>query len=102
MPISARKMDSILVNVLGFYRKGRKHRVYVLEIGGREVARTLISHGTRELSDRMLAVMARQMGITSRQLRAIVRGEIGKEGYYQLLREKGWLDQTKQGEPSEP
>jgi hypothetical protein len=59
MPISARKMDSILVNKLGFSRRGRKHRVYTLQIEGREVARTLISHGAKEISDRMLATVAR-------------------------------------------
>ena len=64
MPISARKMDSILVNKLGFSRRGRKHRVYTLQIEGREIARTLISHGAKEISDRMLATMAKQMGIT--------------------------------------
>jgi hypothetical protein len=91
MPISARKMDSILVNKLGFSRRGRKHRVYTLQIEGREVARTLISHGAKEISDRMLATMARQMGITSSQLKAIVRGELSREDYYQLLCEKGWI-----------
>ena len=91
MPISARKMDSILVNKLGFSRRGRKHRVYTLQIEGREVARTLISHGAKEISDRMLATMARQMGITSSQLKAIVRGELSREDYYQLLHEKGWI-----------
>ena len=92
MPISARKMDSILVNRLGFSRRGRKHRVYTLQIEGREIARTLISHGAKEISNRMLATMARQMGITSSQLKAIVTGEISREDYYQLLREKGWLE----------
>ena len=92
MPVSARKMDSILVNRLGFSRRGRKHRVYTLQIEGREVARTLISHGAKEISNRMLATMARQMGITSSQLKAIVRGELSREDYYQLLREKGWIE----------
>lgn len=91
MPVSARKMDSILVNKLGFSQRGRKHRIYTLQIEGREVARTLISHGAKEISDRMLATMARQMGITSPQLKDIIKGKLDKEPYYQLLREKGWL-----------
>lgn len=95
MPVSARRMDSIPVHELGFRRKGRKHRVYVLEIGGREVARTLISHGTREITDRMMGVMARQMGITSSQLMDIVNGRLDREAYYQLLREKGWIKSEK-------
>lgn len=92
MPVSARKMDSILVNKLGFSRGGRKHRIYTLQIEGKEVARTLISHGAKEISDRMLAIMAKQMGITTSQLKAIVRGELSGEDYYQLLRKKGWIE----------
>jgi len=53
MSILARKVDSILANKLGFSRRGRKHRIYTLQIEGREVARTLISHGTKEISDRI-------------------------------------------------
>ena len=64
VPVSARKMDKILVNVLGFERRMARHQIYVLTIGGRQVVRTLISHGAREIGDDLMAVMARQMGIT--------------------------------------
>ncbi len=91
MPIPARILDRILVNDLGFRRTGRKHRVYVLEIEGREVVRTLISHGSRELTERMLAVMARQMGISRAELHALARGDMGRAEYLAILREKGLL-----------
>ena len=52
----------------------------------------MISHGTKEISDRILAAMARQMGITSPQMKDIVRGEISREDYYHLLHERGWLE----------
>lgn len=43
MPISARKMDRTLVSVLGFERRMGRHQIYILRIGGKQVARTLIS-----------------------------------------------------------
>lgn len=58
---------------------------YVLRIGEKQVARTLISHGVRELSDSLLSLIARQMKITPVQLKKIVSGEIGRTDYYHLL-----------------
>jgi len=84
-------MDRILVSVLGFERRMGKHQIYVLKIAGRQVARTLISHGVRDIGDDLMAVMARQMGISLSQLRSIVNGRIGREEYRRLLRERGIL-----------
>ena len=64
MPISARKMDRTLASVLGFERRMGRHQIYILRIGGKQVARTLISHGVREIGNDLVAMMARQMGIT--------------------------------------
>ncbi|MFH1927738.1 MAG: hypothetical protein ABIK79_06145 [Chloroflexota bacterium] len=86
MPITARKMDKILVNVLGFERRMGRHQIYVLRIGGKQVARTLISHGTTEIGDDLLGLMARQMGIRVSALKRIIAGEMGREEYYRLLR----------------
>jgi hypothetical protein len=49
MPVSARKLDQVLVNVLGFERRMGRHQIYILKTGGKQVARTLISHGVREI-----------------------------------------------------
>jgi len=65
-------MDRILVSVLGFERRMGKHQIYVLKIAGRQVVRTLISHGVRDIGDDLMAVMARQMGITMSELKSIV------------------------------
>lgn len=92
MPISARKMDRILVSVLGYERRMGRHQVYVLRLGGKQVARTLISHGVREIGDDLMAVMARQMGITLSQLRKIIAGEMDREEYYRLLERQGRIE----------
>ncbi len=92
MPISARKMDKILVNVLGFERRMGRHQIYVLTIGGQQVVRTLISHGAREIGDGLMAAMARQMGITLSQLKRIVAGKLDRDAYYRLLEEQGLIN----------
>lgn len=50
MTTSVRKMDQLLVNVLGFARRTGRRQIYILELDGRQVVRTLISHGAREIS----------------------------------------------------
>ena len=92
MPISARKMDRMLVSVLGFERHMGRHQIYILKIGGKQVARTLISHGVREIGDDLMAMMARQMGITLSQLKKIIAGKMGREEYYRLLKEQGRIE----------
>ena len=89
MPISGRKMDHVLVNVLGYERRAGRHQIYVLRLRGRQVARTLISHGVREIGDDLMAVMAQQMGITLSQLRKLVAGKMSRDEYYGMLQERG-------------
>lgn len=89
MPISARKMDQILVQVLGYERRMGRHQIYVLTLGGQQVARTVISHGAREIGDELMGLMAQQMGVTATQLKKIVAGDISREEYYRLLSKHG-------------
>lgn len=89
MPASVRKVDRLLRKKLGFERRMGKHKVYFLQIGERVVAQTLISHGSNEISDNLLSAMARQMGITRRQLMALIDGRLTREDYLNLLREQG-------------
>lgn len=89
MPTPARKMDQLLVNVLGFERRSGRHQIYVLELDGRQVVRTLISHGAREITDELLATMAQQMGITAPQLKKLLAGELLRSDYLALLRQRG-------------
>ena len=92
MPVPARKMDRILVNILGFERRMGRHQIYILKVGGRQVARTLISHGTREIGNDLMGVMARQMGIGLSQLKKIIGGEIGREEYDRLLEQQARIE----------
>jgi len=87
MPVSGRKMDRLLVNVLGYERRMGRHQIYILWLDGKQVARTLISHGVREIGDELMAVMAQQMGITLSQLKKLIAGEMSRDEYYHLLQE---------------
>jgi len=82
-------MDQLLVNVLGFTRRTGRHQIYVLELDGRQVVRTLISHGAREISDDLLSTMAQQMGIDTPQLKELLAGELSRDAYLDFLRHRG-------------
>ncbi len=88
MPVSSRRMDQILVNILGFERRMGKHQVYVLRLGGKQVARTVISHGVKDIGDDLLALMARQMLVTLPQLKSIIAGDIDRETYYRMVEDQ--------------
>ena len=89
MPTSVRKMDQLLVNVLGFARCTGRHQIYILELDGRQVVRTLISHGAREISDDLLSTMAQQMGISTPQLKKLLAGELSRTAYLEILHQRG-------------
>ncbi|MDZ7696676.1 MAG: hypothetical protein U5R49_07060 [Deltaproteobacteria bacterium] len=89
MPTSVRKMDQLLVNELGFTRRTGRHQIYVLELGGRQVVRTLISHGAREISDDLLSTMAQQMGVRTPELKKLLAGELSRAAYLDILHERG-------------
>jgi len=84
MPVSVRKLDHILVNVLGFECRMGRHRIYALKVGGKQVARTVISHGVKEITDDILSLIARQMNITPADLKKIISGDMGQRDYYRL------------------
>jgi hypothetical protein len=85
MPLSARKVDRALVHKAGFIRQDRRHRVYLLEVAGRTVAQTLMSHGAREIDDSLIALMARQIGLTSQQFKDLVNCPLTRQAYLHLL-----------------
>ena len=89
MPTSVRKMDQLLVNVLGFARRTGRHQIYILELDGRQVVRTLISHGAREISDDLLSTIAQQMGISAPQLKKLLAGELTRTDYLAILHQRG-------------
>ena len=85
MPLRARAVDRALRNKIGFDREERRHRVYLLRVGGVTVAQTLMSHGSRELDRNLVGRMARQLGLTSRQFRDLVNCPMTRQEFFALL-----------------
>jgi hypothetical protein len=82
-------MDQLLVNVLGFARRTGRHQIYIPELDGRQVVRTLISHGAHEISNDLLSTMAQQMGISAPQLKKLLAGELLRTDYLAILHQRG-------------
>ncbi len=85
MPLPASKVNKALVNKIGFERQDRRHRVYLLKVGNRAVAQTLMSHGAKELDNKLFAMMARQIGLKRSELEDIVSCALERDGYLALL-----------------
>ncbi len=71
---------------------GTKHDAISLIVEGRKVATTRFSRGHAELSDSILTMMARQIGVTLTQLKRMCECTISKDAYIQLLREAKRLE----------
>lgn len=78
-------VEAALTSKLGFVRADGDHYVYKLEIDGQYVARTKFSGSHKQLSDDLVAAVARQIGLTSPQLRQMVSCTIDRSGYLQIL-----------------
>lgn len=81
MPLATRLISSKLVNKFGFEEHQTHHNRYQLRIDGQLVAWTKLSHGHREESDQMLAVIARQLGVSRRDLYDMVECRLDRDNY---------------------
>lgn len=65
--------------------RSRKHLRYkVFDDNGTFVAATHISHGVSDINDDLLTLMARQLGIRTSELRAIIICELNRLDYLKL------------------
>jgi hypothetical protein len=90
------ELASMLVslrNKFGFQAvPGTKHEALSLIVDGRKVASTRFSRGHAEISDDILTLIARQIGVNLGQLKKMYGCSISKDVYLQLLRDKNRLD----------
>jgi DNA-binding IclR family transcriptional regulator len=85
MPMSARALTAALEDKFGFVASQGRHEKYRLTVEGTYVAHTQVSHGWGEISNTMLAKIARQLGVTSQELRLMVDCSIDREGYLRMV-----------------
>ena len=92
MPLERTGVHRALVTALGFQlEEGTRHDVYVLRIGNKNVAKTVLSRGSsyRTLSDALVAAIARQIHCPRQMLESLVRGTVSREDYLRNLMERG-------------
>ena len=80
--IPARDLRQALTGKLGYQRvQGAKHEKLRLSLDGRVVAQTALSHGREPIREKLLGIIARQIGVTSRELHAIVDCSMTRDQY---------------------
>ena len=92
MPFSTRTVRKALISKLRFEEdRGRSHPQFVLRHDGRIIALTHISHGPskKEISEGVIGAMAKQLGVTGRQFRDVVRCAVTREQFLRLILEDG-------------
>jgi hypothetical protein len=86
VPRPARAVDSALLQK-GFRSHNSDHVYYYLHVDGRKtMIRTKISHNARDITENLLALMARQVKLTKRQFLELVDCPLTNEQYVRLLR----------------
>ncbi len=101
MPKPARAVAAAL-QAKGFRRTDNDHSFFTLWVDGKKtIIHTKISHGEKDIGDKLLGMMARQLAITRAQLLALLRCELTKEMYVRHLREAGRSPQPKQSPDEE-
>jgi hypothetical protein len=84
MPVDARLMRATVTGKLQFTVSERHHEWYSRRF--RDTTLNMpMSHGTREISDSILAQMARQLRLTAPQLREAIQCSFSREDYDTLL-----------------
>jgi predicted transcriptional regulator len=86
--LKSHKVNIALANKFSFEVEESHHRIYRLHLNGQLVARTFMSHSTRELSDFHIQKMAKQMRLSRKEFLAAVECTLDQETYYALIRER--------------
>ena len=77
----------------GFQRRGGDHSFFHLYVDGKKtVVSTKISHGEREIHDRLLGIMARQVKLARKQFNDLIDCPFTLDQYVQHLRRQGVVE----------
>jgi hypothetical protein len=91
MPKSARDVMAAL-EAKGFRKKENDHTFFHLWVEGRKTpVYTKVSHGEREIRDRLLGIMARQLKLSGKQFRELIECPLTAAEYIRLLRSGGHI-----------
>lgn len=92
MPVDVTEMIACLEGKLQFEVDNRKDKVLRLTVEDRLVAWTKVSHGRGfDIGDSLLSKMARQIHLSTSQLKKAISCELSREQYMEKLRVGGFL-----------
>lgn len=86
MDIKPGELRAILTGKLGFTQsEGSKHELFDLYVDGVYVANTRLSRAKDPIRSTLFGIIARQVGVSSPQLRQIVACSIDRDGYLEIV-----------------
>lgn len=88
MPIPSSELRAALTGKLGFDFGGPSrgpHEKYVLKRDGTYLAHTMVPRGRSDIGDPLLGMIARQLGVTRRELFGVVDCVMDQETYLRRL-----------------
>lgn len=88
MPFSLGVVRRAMTAKLGFeLDAGRRHPTFILHHGGQIVAKTHISHGAgrQDVSDGVVAAMARQLGVSGPILRDAISCGLSADAFLRVI-----------------
>ncbi len=95
MAISMLDMKRALLNKLGFSQSKSHHFLYRLtDRDGKLVVKTKLSHRSKgdDIGKRIFSSIARQIHLTSPQLRDAVKCPLSRKDYSDILKDKNLID----------
>lgn len=88
MPVPSPELRAALTGKLGFAQSGSgrgPHEKFVLKRDGTYLAHTQVPRGRADIGDPLLGMIARQLGVTRRELYGVVDCTMDQESYIRRL-----------------
>jgi len=86
MPIPTRELTAALEDKFKFVPRQSGDERFCFYLDGELAAHTKVSRSWDDVSDQMLGVIARQVGVSGKELREMVACTLGADAYEQKLR----------------
>jgi len=100
MPKSAKEVGAGLKNKR-FQLRENDHTFYHLYVNGKKtIVFTKISHGEKEIGDRLLALMARQVKLNRKQFADLIECPLSYDDYVKHLRNEGHVPRPEPPPPA--
>ncbi len=86
--LKTRQLHRALTGKLGFEAHEAHHRIYKLYLDGQLVARTYVSHGSRDLTNFHSGQMKKQLRLSRQEFLDAIECPMDRKTYYALVKER--------------